>query len=122
MASLILSGKSLVDLRGACRPCTYRTGTVLRRKPKAWPPKPWQRLTLVGWWQGTCAEQLLNARTKSTPSSEDCAVILGEADGILRKSHQFLQVWKSESESVCAVAILVDHFVSAWHPGCKSKT
>ncbi|KAJ5508317.1 hypothetical protein N7527_010460 [Penicillium freii] len=92
-----------------------------------------RRLTLVGWWQGTCAErgllscqprrcaELSNARTKSAPSSEDCAIILGEADGILRKSHQFLQVWKPESESVCAVAILVDHFVSARHPGCKSK-
>ncbi|KAJ5209545.1 hypothetical protein N7449_003924 [Penicillium cf. viridicatum] len=70
--------------------------------------------TLVGWWQGTCAERGLswivlsasvmcgiveNARTKSAPSSQDCAVILGEADGILRKSHQFLRVWKPEAES-----------------------
>ncbi|KAL2701103.1 hypothetical protein AAEP93_007922 [Penicillium crustosum] len=85
-------------------------------------PKPRQRLTLVGWWQGTCTEHGLswivlsalncqNAQTKSVPSPQDCTVILGEADGILCKSHRFLLVWKPEAESVCAAAIQVAHLV-----------
>ncbi|KAJ6138999.1 hypothetical protein N7471_005485 [Penicillium samsonianum] len=34
-----------------------------------------------------------------------CAVKLGEADGIIRESHQSMRVWKPEAEWVPAVAI-----------------
>ncbi|KAF4761866.1 hypothetical protein HAV15_007681 [Penicillium sp. str.  len=63
-----------------------------------------------------------HARTKSVPSPQDCAVILGEADGILRKSHRFLQVWKPEAQLVHAVAIHVAHFVLRGIRDASSRT